>query len=177
MTETTETQTLTTRAVGIRYGVICAVVSIVYFVILNVAGFDQAKGAQWANWLFGFVIAFLAHKYFKDNGNGYMSYGQGVGIAFWIGLVCAAIASTFSAIYINFIDHEFVNRIRDKALSDMEAKGTPQEQIDMAMSMVDKMTSPLALFIFGFVFTIIMMLVVGLVVSIITQKNKPETAI
>lgn len=177
MTETTETTSLTTRSVGIRYGVICAVVSIVYFIILNLAGQDQAKIAQLGNWLIGIVIVVLAQKYFKENGNGFMSYGQGVGIAFWTGLICAAIASLFSAIYINFIDPEFVNRIRDKALADMEAKGTPEAQIEMGMKMVNYMTSPLAMFIFGLVFTIIMMLVIGLIVSIFTQKPRPEPAI
>ena len=177
MTETTETTSITTRSVGIRYGVICAVVSIVYFVILNVAGLDQAKMAQAGNWLIGIVIVFLAQKYYKDNGNSFMSYGQGVGIAFWTGLLCAGIASIFSTIYINFVDPEFVNRIRDKALADMEAKGTPEAQIEMAMKMVSYMTSPMALFIFGLVFTIIMMLVIGLILSIFTQKPRPEPAI
>jgi hypothetical protein len=177
MTETTEIKSVTPRSVGIRYGVICAVVSIVYFVILNVAGLDQAKLAQAGNWLIGLVIAIMAQKYYKDNGDNFMSYGQGVGIAFWIGLICAGIASVFSTIYINFVDPEFVNRIRDKALADMEAKGTPEAQIEMAMKMVDYMTSPMALFIFGVVFTLIMMLVIGLILSIFTQKPRPEPAI
>ena len=178
MPQTTETTSpTTTRSVGIRYGVICAVISIVYFVFLNVAGFDQAKFAQVVNWLIGIAIVIMAHKYFKDNGDGFMTYGQGVGIAFWIGLICAAIASVFSTIYINFVDPEFVNRIRDKAMADMEAKGTPEAQIDMAMKIVNTMTSPMALFFFGLVFTIIMLLVIGLILSIFTQKPRPEPAI
>jgi len=177
MTETSQTTSITTRSAGIRYGVICAVVSIIYFVGLNVAGLEQAKLAQAGNWLIGLVIVIMAHKYYKENGDGFMSYGQGLGIAFWIGLICAAITSLFTAIYVNLIDTEFVNRIRDKALADMEAKGTPEAQIDMAMKMVNYMTSPVALFIVGVVFTIIMMVVIGLIISIFTQKPRPEPAI
>src|ERR1700754_1180184 len=101
MTETTETQELTTRSTGIRYGVIYGVISIVFFLVFNLAGLDMSKGiGKYGTWLIGFVIVFLAHKYFKENGNGYMSYGQGIGISFWVGLVCSVVSSIFTYIYI-----------------------------------------------------------------------------
>ena len=62
------------------------------------------------------VIIFLAHKYYKDNGDGFMSYGQGIGIGFWIGLVSAVISSIFTYIYAKFIDPSFITTFVKKQL-------------------------------------------------------------
>ena len=41
-----------------------------------------------------------------------MSYGQGVGIGFWIGLVSAVIGNVFTYIYVKFIDDGFIAKIQ-----------------------------------------------------------------
>lgn len=178
MTETTETQELTTRSTGIRYGVIYGVIGIVYFLIFSLADLDMSKGiGKYGTWLIGFVIVFLAHKYYKENGNGFMSYGQGIGISFWVGLVCSVLSSVFTFIYVKFVDSGFITKMRETAIADMEAKGQSEEQIEMAMKFVDMFMSPGAMLAFGIVFGIIGTIIVGLLVSIVTQKPRPETAI
>ena len=105
----TTTPTVTTRSVGVRYGIIGGLISIAYFLVLTTAGVDMSQGiGRWAGMIITIVIIFLAHKYFKDNGDGFMSYGQGIGIGFWIGLVSAVISSIFTYIYAKFIDASFI---------------------------------------------------------------------
>ena len=106
-----------------------------------------------------------------------MSYGQGIGIAFWIGLVSAVISSLFTYIYAKFIDPSFVTTIREKALADMEAKGTPQSQIDAATPWIEGMTSPFALLLLGLFFGVLITIVIALIISIFTQKPQPEQSI
>ena len=149
----TTTPTVTTRSAGIRYGVIGGLISIVYFLVLTTAGVDMSQGiGRWAGMIITIVIIFLAHKYYKDNGDGFMSYGQGIGIGFWIGLVSAVISSIFTYIYAEFIDPSFITTIREKAIADMEAKGTPQSQIDAAMPWIEGYDLALCTFIVGPVF-------------------------
>jgi hypothetical protein len=174
----TSNPTITTRAVGIRYGIIGGLISIVYFLVLTTAGIDMSQGiGRWAGMIITLVIVFLAHKYFKDNGDGFMSYGQGVGIGFWIGLISAAISSVFTYIYAKFIDPSFITTIREKAIADMEAQGQPQSQIDAAMPWVEKFTSAEMIFFLGLFFGVLITVVVALVISIFTQKPQPEQSI
>ena len=105
MEETSDSPAITPRSVGTRYGIIMGTISIGYFLIMVIADIDMGKGiARWGTTLIAIVITFFALKYFKDNGNGFMSYGQGVGIGFWTGLISALIGNAFTYIYVKIID-------------------------------------------------------------------------
>ena len=172
------TPVITPRSTGVRYGVINGVIGIAYFIILMAADIDMSQGfGRWGSTLIAIVLVFLAHKYYKENGDGYMTYGQGVGIGFWMGLVGSVISSVFTYIYAKFIDPTFITTIREKAISDMEAQGQSQQQIDAAMKFVEMFTSAEALLFFGLFFGTLILVVIALIISIFTQKPQPETSI
>jgi hypothetical protein len=176
--EETPTPAVTTRSVGTRYGIIMSVISIVFFLILTFAGVDQTQGpGRWIGLVFYLIVIFLAHKNYKEGGDGYMSFGQGMGIAFWLGLVSSVIYSIFFYVYIKFIDATFIEAIKNKSIEDMQAKGMSDEQIDQAMSIAGKFMSPEAMLIFGLVGGIIMVLICGLIISAFTQKKNPQAEI
>lgn len=170
-----ETTSITTRSVGIRYGLILALVSVIYFLVLTIMNVDMTSGfGRWASILFYVAGIFLAHKYFKDNGTGFMSYGEGIGISFWIGLLSSVISSLFTYVYIKFVDSSFVETIKEKQIEEMQARGMSDEQIDQGMKFAEMFMSPEAILIFGIVGGIITVLIVGLIVTIFTQKKSPE---
>ena len=169
------TPAVTTRSAGIRYGLIMGVFSIVYFVVLNTLGADITQGpASWGRYVYVAVFIFLAHKYFKDSGDSFMSYGQGIGISFWMGLISVAVSSVFTYIYVKFIDQGFIQQILDRTRQGMEEKNMSEEQIDQAMSMTAKFMTPEMMLVFGIVFGIIGTIIIGLIVTIFTQKKSPE---
>jgi hypothetical protein len=173
--EETATPSVSTRSVGIRYGLFMAVISIAYFVILSVADVDMTSGiGRWSGAVFNIAIIFLAQKYFKDNGDGFMSYGQGMGITFWLSLISSAIYSVFFYIYIKFVDSSFVQAIKDKQIEEMQAKGLSEDQIDQSMKIAGAFMTPEALFGFGIFFGILFILFIGLIITIFTQKKNPE---
>ncbi|HEY9047036.1 MAG TPA: DUF4199 domain-containing protein [Ohtaekwangia sp.] len=173
MEETTNLPTV--RQVGIRYGLIGGVISIIFFVIMNVAQVDiTAWYWKWIGYIITAVLIFLAHKYYKENGNGFMPYGQGIGIGVWIGIISSIISSVFTYIYIKFIDSGFIEAIKEKSIADMEAKGMSDEQIEQAMKFVSMFTTAEAMFIMGIIFGIITAVIIALLVSIFTQKKNPE---
>lgn len=178
MEETTTTE-VSTRSSGIRYGVIMGIVSIAYFVLLNTLGVDITQGpGSWGRYVYCAVLIFLAHKYYKDNGIGFMAYGQGIGISFWMGLVSGVISSIFTYIYVKFIDTGFVQQILDRTREGMEDKGSlSEEQIDQAMKMTAKFMTPEMMLGFGFIFAIIGTVIIGLIVTIFTQKKNPNEVI
>ena len=167
---------ITTRSVGIRFGLIMGAVGVIYFLIASTIGLDMNQGIwKWASLSYVIVILFYAHKYFKDNGNGYMSFGEGVGISFWVGLISAPISSIVSYIYWKLIDSSMIQLAIDQARQKMENEGKmSEEQIDQAMSMASKFMTPESFLIIGLIFGVIMIVIIGLLITIFTQKRNPE---
>lgn len=173
----TTLETVSTRSAGVRYGVIAGIVGIVYFLILTAAGLDMQEGAwKWFGYVITIVLVVLAHKYFKDNNGSFMAYGQGVGIAFWMGLVSSVINSIFMYVYIKFIDSTFIETIKEKQIAEMQGRNMSEEQIDQAMQISSMFMSAEAIFIFALIFGIIGTVIVGLIVSIFMQKKAAEQA-
>lgn len=169
------TNTVTVRSVGIRYGLILAFVGIIMFLIFMITGVNMSGNARWLSFPIYIVIIFLAHKYFKENGDGFMTFGQGVGISFWMGLLSSVISSIFTYFYIKFIDGSMIQQAKDAEIEKMQNKGMSDEQIDQAMQFAAAFMTPEAFLIIGLIFGIIFIVITGLIISIFTQKKNPET--
>lgn len=171
-TQVNTTPSVTTRSIGIKWGLIEALISIVIFLGLAISGqnaFDNTWG--WIRMLIALGLVFLAHKNFKDSGDGFMSYGQGVGIAFWMTLISLVLGTLVTYVYVTFIDTGVMDLFYEKQVEEMSKNGTPDEQIDMALKFTKMLFWPIALF-FGLLFGVLM----GVIVSIFTQKKNPEPA-
>lgn len=173
--EESTTPAVTTRSAGTRYGVIMAAISIVVFLVMSFASIDMSSGVgRWATLPIYLIVIYLAQKHFLDNGDGFMSYGQGMGITWWLALVSSVIYSIFFYVYIKFIDGSFVQMIMDKQREDMQNRGMSDEQIDQAMSFSAPFMSPEMMLVFGFIGGIIIIMICGLIVTIFTQKKGQE---
>jgi hypothetical protein len=176
--EQNETPSLvTTRSTGIRFGLISGVIGVAFFLVLNVSGVNMTKGYwSWIGYCITAVIIFFAHKYYKENTNGFMKYSQGIGISVWMGIISGVISSVFTYIYVKFIDSGFIEMIKEKQMEEMESKGMSEEQMEQAMKIAGYFTTPEAMLLFGLIGGIIGTLIIGLIVTIFTQKKPPETA-
>jgi hypothetical protein len=173
--ENPQTTPVTTRSVGIRYGLITGGVAILYFLIMTIASIDMTQGiGRWGSLIFYVALIVLAHKYFKENGNGFMSYGEGMGITFWLGLVTCVVSSIFTYIYVKFIDASFIQKMLEKQEEAFMEQGMSQAQIDQAMSFTKNLMTPEMMFVFGLIGGLVMILIVGLLVTIFTKKSNPE---
>jgi hypothetical protein len=177
MEQEQSTEVATTRSAGIRYGLIGGIIGVFYFVGLAMAGVNMQGPAQYLGIIVTIAMLFLAHKYFKDNGDGYMSYGQGIGIAFWMGLVSAVISSVFTFIYVSFVDTNFIQNIKDLQIEKMQEQGLSDSQIEQGMQMSSFMFTPTAMLVMGLIMGVIITVIVGLIVTIFTQKKDPQATI
>ena len=179
MEETEQVEKVTTRSAGIRYGVISGVIGIALFVVMTILSISMTEGpGRWVGLLITGVLIYFAHKYYKDNGDGYMSIGQGTGIGFWLALVSTAISSVFSYIYMKFIDASFIENAMDEARRKMEEQGNlSDEQIDQAMSITEKFMTPEIMLGTGLFFGVIIVVIIALIISLITQKRNPEEVV
>jgi hypothetical protein len=169
-TQVNTTPSVTPRSIGIKWGLISALFSVVFFLVLTLSGqnaFDNSW--SWISIAISVALVVLAHKNFKDSGNGYMSYGQGVGIAFWMALLSVVIGFAVTYIYVAFIDTGAMDLFYEKQAEQMAEKGMPDDQIEMALGWTKMLFWPMYL-LGGLFFGVL----TGVIVSIFTQKKNPE---
>lgn len=165
---------VSTTQVAMRYGIILALIAIVYYLILSFAGLQANQAMGWIGYIFLVAIVVIAHNDFKKNGDGYMSYGQGLGIGSLIALIAGAINSIFLFIYINFIDDSVLGIMRDAQIEQMERRGMSDEQIEQAMETTSFMSSPVMVAVFAFIGYLFIGFILSLIISAITKKTNPN---
>jgi len=166
---------VTTLSTGIRYGIMLGLISVAFFLVLIISGIDTTQGwGRWSSLILSGALLFFAQQYFKEHGDGWMSYGQGVGVGFYTGLFSSLIMSVFLFIFMQFIDTEFSQMLADQQRMVMEDQGMSDEQIDQAMKMVAKFSTPGWIFVFGLGGGIVSMVLLSLVLTIFTQAKNPN---
>lgn len=164
----------TVMSVGLKFGLILGVVSILITLVKFMAGANPMEN-NWINNVISLALVVLAvvfaHRNFKEGGDGFMSYGQGLGVAMVTVIISTILSGLFMYVYMNFVDISAWDAIWEKAEEDMIAQGQSDEAIEMGLSWGKKLfwiIFPLAAAFWG--------LIIGLIVSIFTQKKSPETA-
>lgn len=163
----------TVMKTALRFGLISSLINIAFFLIIVLAGVSPFENSWWRGLIslgIGIGMIVWSHNYFKANGDGFMSYGQGFSIAFLMSIISILIAFIFDFIYIR-MDPSVLDAVWNKTMSDMQARGSSQEQIDMAVNFTKKF-----FWVFFFVFALFFSLILALLVTIFTQKKKPESA-
>jgi hypothetical protein len=164
---------LTVKQVGLKYGIYLALVSIIYTLILQIMGLATNRPLGYVAFVFVIIALFLAHRDFKRE-NEFMSYGQGLGISMIIISVSAVLGSIFSYIYIKFVDDSMLAAIREQAEIQMEERGMSDAQIETAMEMQSKFTTPEMILVFGILASLFFGFIIALIVTAITKKTNPE---
>ncbi len=163
---------LTVKQVGMKYGIYLALVSIIYSLILQILGLAAKQSLGYIGFIFVIIALVLAHRDFKRS-NEFMSYGQGLGISMIIITISSVLGSIFSYIYIKFVDNSMLDVIREQSIVQMEERGMSDSQIDQAMEMQAKFTTPEMILVFGILGGIFFGFIIALIVTAITKKSNP----
>ncbi len=172
MEETTEKPTVFNT--GLRYGLYLSLASIALTLVIAVAGgnplqSDFKSWNTWVNFAISIAIIVMAHKYFKDNGDGFMSFGQGFGISFVAFMVSIVLGGVFTYVYANFIDTNMMEELWNKTAEQMEEQGQSEEAIEMALNMTKSFFW--VFYVIGGAFGAAIM---SLIVTLFTQKKNPD---
>ncbi|MCP4457515.1 MAG: DUF4199 domain-containing protein [Cytophagales bacterium] len=174
MSENIEETEVTTGKISMKYGLISGLIGITFFIVINLLGQGMNQSLSYINYLILAIIIYLAHKTFKEEGDGFMNYGQGLGIGTLLTLISSILSSIFFYIYVSYINSEYIQQVLDMTRQKMEEDGTPDGQIDQAMEITEKMMTPVIMPIIGLVMTVFFGFLISLIVSAITQKKRPE---
>jgi tetrahydromethanopterin S-methyltransferase subunit G len=158
------------RKIGIKYGLITGVISIILFIALDFAGQSNNQSLQWIGIAITAVIIFLAQQEFKKEGDGFMSYGQALGVGTWLVLISAVLSSVFTYIYITAINTNYMDNVKEQQIMELEERGMSDAQIEQALNF----TTPEIILVFGLVGGFIFGFIIALIISAITKKSRPE---
>ena len=165
-----EASPVTIRSAGIKYGLYAGLVSISVFLITSLLGYNPfGGGLNYIGVVASIILLVLAHKEFKDSGDGFMGYGQGFAIGFWCTLVSVILSLGVTYLYINFYDYSPMQLFMEDQATKMQEAGTPDSTIETAQEWTKKL-----FWVIGLVGAIIWGLVIALIVTIFTQKKNPQ---
>jgi hypothetical protein len=164
---------VSTARVALKYGVLGAVVTMVYTTIINVSGLSQNQVLMSLSFIFTIAAIVMGMKEFRAQNKGFMSYGEGLGLGTLLSAVMGFLVSMFSTFYNKFIDPTIVTNAMDKARSDMELRGMDDAQIDQSLEVVQKFMSPGVMFAMGVFMSVLIGFIVSLVISAILRREKP----
>ncbi len=162
------------RSIGVKFGIIAGLLGIMFTIVIDVTGNLGNQGLQYSGLIITLAVVFFAHREYKNNGDGFMNYGQGVGIGAWIGLVGSVISSVFTYVYVSFINTEYVSTLKDIQRMKMEEQGLSDAQIDQAMEITGAFMTPVALLGMGLFMGVLFTVIIALIVSAFTKKARPE---
>lgn len=169
-----ENESPSIKSIAIKWGAINGLLAIALLIVIDMSGLTGNQVVGWIGYLIFAVLVFLAHKEYKTGGDGFMSYGQGLGIGTLAMVVSSVISNVFFYIYISFINSGFIDAIKEQQIMDLEERGMSDAEIEQTMGFSEAFMTPIAMTIMGFVFTIFIGFIVSLIVSIFTKNTQPE---
>ena len=173
--ESSTNKRVTTSSVAVRYGVLTGLVSIIFAFVILATGQLTNTPLQFVGLIIPIVGIYLAHKAFKGQNGGYMSYGQGLGIGTLLSVISGVISVAFNYLYKEFIDPELSKQILEQTRAKLEQGGNMSDaQIDQAMSISSKFSSGPISLVIGLLSSIILGVVISLIVAAFTKNAKPE---
>ncbi|MDQ1087591.1 DUF4199 domain-containing protein [Siphonobacter sp. SORGH_AS_1065] len=176
-------QTPSTARIALKWGAISGIVTSIAQIgsqVLNLMPEDPTNInvglGLFTNFLaiaFAVFILVMAMREFKILNEGFITYGQGVGVAALSGAVWGVVSATITMVYTQFIDPSIREKMLRAFRNTYEQKGMSDEQIETAMRIASMITNPG----FGFVMTIFTGVLsgtlLGLIVAAVVKKDRP----
>ncbi|UOQ99439.1 DUF4199 domain-containing protein [Hymenobacter sp. 5317J-9] len=169
---------VTTTSVALHYGLLLAASGILVDFLVRIANFSfltYGIVAGLTALIVTIVWIVLAHSAFKKANNGLMTFKQGLIIAMIMVLLSAIIASLFNFLYLNYIDEDFVERMKAGMTEFMEKNNVPEDQIAKSTAKFDEMNVGIVQSLLnGLKNGVIGGLVLGALITAFTKRSHPE---
>jgi len=170
----TNSTSISTTSVGMRYGLLTGLVSVIISFGTFAAHMENSP-LKYVGYLVLIGGLVMAMRYYKAINHGFMSFGEGIGIGAVLSAVVGVLSAIFAYLYMNVIDPDSVGRMMEKARADMENRGSmSDEQIDQGMAMAGKFMNGPVMVIIVVITSVLVGLVFSLIVSAFIKHTKPE---
>ena len=164
------------QPIAVKYGAILAAISIAIFLIGAISK-NPEIGGFWLEVLILTGGILLAHREYKKKGDGFMSYGTGLGLGTLVTVVSSVISAVFSYIYTKFVNPDYLEEMKQLQIEAMEREGLSEEQMDMGLQIMEYFSQPELLAVIGILSTVFFGFILSLIVSAFTKKDNPELSV
>ncbi len=177
--ENTTESTASSSLIALKYGFISGLLSFLFSTLVNVMGWAEnfQESIGWISGIWSLhlavTITFLCLREFREQNEGFISYGQGLGLSTLLGAIGGLVAGGFNYIYIEFIDNSVIQRQMDIAREKMEDQGMTASQIQSAEEVTRLFMNPGMQFVIIVITGVIFNFLLGLIVSAVVKNEKP----
>lgn len=159
---------------AINYGLILGAIMVVLTFVTQATGLSNQTWVNYADYILIIGMVILAQRAFKDKGDSFMTFGQGLTVGSVIGVISSTINSIFLYVYMNFIDVSMIEKMREIQVEALMDQGYDQETIDTTLAMLDSVMTPgsvagISLLTFAF-----LTFVISLIITAFTKKDNPN---
>jgi hypothetical protein len=163
-----------TARVALKWGIISAIISVVFTIVLyNLDLWKMVWVSITAGLLITIIILVLACKEFRTLNNGFITFGEGLGLSMLVIAVSSLISNAFNQLYVNVIDAGMKGKITDFQEEMYIKQGLSQEQIDMAMQQTERFNNPSMQFLFSMLGALLFGFIISLIIAAVMKKNRP----
>ncbi len=163
-----------------NYGLIQGLVSVGLALILYLTG-NYNVGGQDTNWVYAvlnlvIVVTFplLAIRKARDLENGFISFGRAFSVGFQVILITAIINAVWLLVYTTSLEPGYQEVILQQNYEQMSEQGMTTEQVDNAIEMTKRFTTPTFMSIFSILTTAFFGAIVALILAGVFQRKDPN---
>ena len=153
-------------------GLILGLIGIVYYLIMYFFDLTLNQVQGYVFLVITIVVLFFLIKSYRDNYlHGQMTYGQAVGAGMVIFLYYSIISAVFIYILYAVIDPGLIDKQLAMAEEMMQKRGLPQEAMDAAMNVQQKMVKPGIIAPLSVLQNMLYGLIMSLIIGIFVKKE------
>ena len=173
-----ETQEVSVKKIALNYGMYLALLSIGVSVIAYVTN-NHIDRPWWVYVLSTLVMVgaiVYGIKAFKHESGGFLSIGDALKVGLAISLVAGIIGAIYNYIFVTVIEPDYVTQMLDMTREQMieQNPDMPQDQMDMAMGISEKMMQPSIMSAIGIISSLFFGFIISLISGLIMKVNRPE---
>lgn len=154
------------------YGLILGIVVIVFSLLLFVLDVNRQSSINYLSYVFVIagVIIFQINYRNKHLG-GFITYGQAFMVGFLTIVWYSVIIAIFTYIFFTYIDPGAVEEMRQISEQQMIERGMSDQEVDQAMTMVERFQSPMWMTIWALIGGVVIGVIISLITSIFVKKE------
>ena len=162
----------------ITYGIILGSISVVFQLMLFLLDMhyknDSTAGIVALLITSGVIVySFIV---FKKNNEGFMTLSEALKIGLGVSLISAIIGIIYTQLLVNVLDPDTMQKSLELSIDNMRAQNPeiPQEALETARSIQEKMSSPLIFSAVQIIFSLFFGFIISLIGGLIVKKSRPE---
>ena len=168
--------TSTIKSTIISFGLLLGAISVIFQLMLYFLDMHYKNDSTAGIFSLIIMIGIISYSFiqFKKSNGGFISLSDSLKIGMGSSLISAIIGIIYTQILINFIDPDTLTKSLELSMETIRIQNPemPQEALDTARSIQEKMSSPLILSAVQIIFALFFGFIISLIIGLIVKKSK-----